>query len=326
MEDFRLNGMFRAVVEDNKDPLKQGRVRLRILGVHSPLVTEMKTEKLPWAEQAYSLFNAGESGFGVSSIPLQGTWVWVFFERGEHTRPVYFASIKGQTDEKPNETYMFRDPDEEHPKSQRLGEPDINRFARNEELNQTLEKEILDNRDIVTGSTDSVSSANVDMQEPKPTANKVEYTKNNVIETTSGHILEIDDTPENERIRIIHKSGSYMEMKPDGSFVTRSQSGKENYIILEGNLNKHIKQGVKTYIEKNLDEIIAGEVKRQIKLNLSEHINGDLNLTVDGNVNWAVGGSVNWNVGSTIGVVSGSTMTVNNGGTYTHNAPIINLN
>lgn len=326
MEELKLNGMFRGVVEDNNDPLKQGRVRVRILGIHSPLVTEMKTEKLPWAEQANSLFNSGESGLGVSTIPQHGNWVWVFFERGEHTKPVYFAGIKGQTDESPNETYMFRDPNGVYPVVQKLGEPDINRFARNDKLNQTLEKEILDNRDIVSDSTDTISLANVDMQEPKPTANKVQYTKNNVIETTSGHIIELDDSTNNERIRVIHKSGSYMEMKPDGSFVTKSQSGEENYLILEGNLNEHIKKGVKTYIEENLDEIIAGEVKRQIKLNLSEHINGDLNLTVDGDINWTVGGNVNWTVGSTIGVVSGGTMNVNNGGTYTHNAPIINLN
>lgn len=48
------------------------------------------------------------------------------------------------------------------------------------------------------------------------------YPHNKVIETTSGHVIEIDDTPNAERINIHHKSGAYMEFHPDGSLVIKT--------------------------------------------------------------------------------------------------------
>ena len=51
------------------------------------------------------------------------------------------------------------------------------------------------------------------------------YPHNKVIQTTSGHAIEIDDTPNAERINIYHKSGAYMEFHPDGSLVIKA---KEN--------------------------------------------------------------------------------------------------
>lgn len=43
------------------------------------------------------------------------------------------------------------------------------------------------------------------------------YTKNEVLETESGHIIEIDDSDGNERINIKHKTGSYLIFNADGS-------------------------------------------------------------------------------------------------------------
>ena len=40
--------------------------------------------------------------------------------------------------------------------------------------------------------------------------------------TRSGHILEFDDTPGSERVQVYHKSGSYLEILPDGTIVTKS--------------------------------------------------------------------------------------------------------
>jgi phage baseplate assembly protein gpV len=49
-----------------------------------------------------------------------------------------------------------------------------------------------------------------------------EYPHNKVTQTTSGHVIEIDDTPEGERIHIRHKSGSFIEFHPDGSLVIKT--------------------------------------------------------------------------------------------------------
>ena len=48
------------------------------------------------------------------------------------------------------------------------------------------------------------------------------YPHNKTITTESGHVLELDDTPRAERIHIYHKSGSYVEIFPDGTIITKS--------------------------------------------------------------------------------------------------------
>jgi hypothetical protein len=56
----------------------------------------------------------------------------------------------------------------------------------------------------------------------KPTEYAAKYPYNKTITTESGHVLELDDTPRAERIHIYHKSGSYVEIFPDGSIVAKS--------------------------------------------------------------------------------------------------------
>jgi len=48
------------------------------------------------------------------------------------------------------------------------------------------------------------------------------YPYNKTITTAAGHVLELDDTPKAERIHVYHKSGSYIEIFPDGSIITKS--------------------------------------------------------------------------------------------------------
>ena len=43
------------------------------------------------------------------------------------------------------------------------------------------------------------------------------YPFNHVLESESGHVLELDDTPASERIHMYHRSGTRLEILPDGS-------------------------------------------------------------------------------------------------------------
>ena len=56
----------------------------------------------------------------------------------------------------------------------------------------------------------------------KKTEYAAKYPYNKTITTTSGHVLELDDTPKAERIHVYHKSGSYVEIFPDGTIITKS--------------------------------------------------------------------------------------------------------
>lgn len=57
--NFSFSGNYRGIVEDVNDPLNAGRVRVRILGIHSPDEKETPSKHLPWAEPALSMYFGG---------------------------------------------------------------------------------------------------------------------------------------------------------------------------------------------------------------------------------------------------------------------------
>lgn len=58
-EEYDFPGNYRAIVEDNEDPLDIGRVRVRILGIHSLDTKETPVSHLPWAEPCLAMFYSG---------------------------------------------------------------------------------------------------------------------------------------------------------------------------------------------------------------------------------------------------------------------------
>ena len=87
---------------------------------------------------------------------------------------------------------------------------------------------------------------------------KAEYPYNHVTETESGHVIEVDDTPSAERIQVFHKSGTVIEIQPNGDVVIQQ---KNNYHTITGDNNVHT--------------------------------TGDMNYFVDGDVNFNTRGNFN---------------------------------
>ena len=86
--------IYRGIVEDNNDPEKAGRVRIRIFSIHSDNTNYIPTDTLPWAVPATSItsFGGGLRNIGHYKVPDIGSHVFVFFEAGDHNFPVYFAA------------------------------------------------------------------------------------------------------------------------------------------------------------------------------------------------------------------------------------------
>jgi hypothetical protein len=99
-----------------------------------------------------------------------------------------------------------------------------------------------------------------------------QYPYNKTFQTESGHTIEIDDTPGRERIRVAHRTKSYMEMHPDGDFVVKSV--KNGYEVTGG------KKLVK--INGICNVTIEGDSIVHVKGNKFEKIDGDYKLTVNG--------------------------------------------
>jgi hypothetical protein len=99
-----------------------------------------------------------------------------------------------------------------------------------------------------------------------------QYPYNQVRETISGHVTEIDDTPGNERMLFKHRTGAGIELRADGTVIVSSVN---NTIRISGGDEKVIVEG-------------DGEIS--YNGNLTLNVSGDFDLRVGGDFNVQVSG------------------------------------
>jgi phage baseplate assembly protein gpV len=136
-----------------------------------------------------------------------------------------------------------------------VGEPTTSRLHRNYKIDETVIGTHNNNVDENVTTADGSS-----WSEPKSQYNaKIPY--NRVIETVSGHVFELDDTPGAERIHLSHKSNTFFEIAPDGSKVTKV-SGKNYEIFMDDN-NVHIKGLCNITVEGNANIYVKGDTTQK---------------------------------------------------------------
>src|SRR3972149_2239551 len=98
-----IQAVYYGVVVDRNDPLKLGRVRVRISGVHTSNTVELPTKDLPWAVPIQSFTSAALSGIGYSATGVvEGTMVVCIFADEMKQIPLILGTIAGipsETDE-----------------------------------------------------------------------------------------------------------------------------------------------------------------------------------------------------------------------------------
>lgn len=88
--------VYSGCVEDRNDPLRLGRCRVRILGIHASDKTVLKTEDLPWASPLMPINSAGVTGVGTAPVgPVPGSWVSCVFFDDDMQQPIMIGSIPG---------------------------------------------------------------------------------------------------------------------------------------------------------------------------------------------------------------------------------------
>lgn len=92
---------------------------------------------------------------------------------------------------------------------------------------------------------------------PEPaSAYAAQYPYNKVIQTEGNHVIEIDDTPGQERIHVFHKSGTYTEINADGRKVDKVAD--DNYHIVAGNEEVYIQGNVNVRVVGNVNILVDG--------------------------------------------------------------------
>lgn len=237
---------FFGVVEDRNDPLKMGRVRVRCYYWHTEDKGKLPTEELPWAQVTTPITNAAMGDVGQTPLGLvEGTWVMGFFMDGEVAqKPMILSSIPGIPFEQPPTQQGFSDPNGVYPK--RVGEPDVNRLARNQEDYLPTNLAIKDQ-----GRTTNVADASGGLWSEPASAYNATYPKNHVYESERGHIFEVDDTEGSERIHQYHRSGTFFEIDKDGNKVTRVVG--DNYEIIAGSNYVNVKGSANLTVDETLN-------------------------------------------------------------------------
>lgn len=311
---------FTGVVEDIHDPSEMGRLKVRCFGYHTPNKIDLPTENLPWSHVMMPINNASMSGIGQSATGiLQGSWVIGFFRDGEALQdPFIIGTLPSMATSLPAITNGFADPSGIYPRSDRLAESDLSPASREVYSGEQpyIAKNDLRQEGVETAVPPKVTSVQPDKEDAyynRSTWKNHElddiiapqYPKNHVYESESGHIIEIDDTPKNERLSRFHRSGTYEEIVADGDrTLTIVGNGyevvlKNKNILVKGDLNLTVEGNMRTLVKKDYilevegdkTEYVKGNRKSKIGLNELIEIDEDMSTNVTKNFSTRVGGS-----------------------------------
>lgn len=89
--------VYRGIVEDNVDPQKVGRVKVRVVSLHGSKEDGIKTEHLPYA---YVVQTGAGANSGSFIVPEIGAMVLVLFENGNHNSPLVIGTLYATNREK----------------------------------------------------------------------------------------------------------------------------------------------------------------------------------------------------------------------------------
>ena len=246
-EGFRW---FVGTVENREDPLKLGRLRVRIMNVHSVKQSRVGTDNLPWATVMSPVTGANNNKVGQAPLGIQvGSTVIGFFMDGEDgNQPVIMGAIAGI--------------------------PGIQ----------------ADNHDVPPEAREINTVAKEQLGPEPTAAYRAKYPYNKVIRTEGGHVIEVDDTPSFERIHVYHKSGTYVEINETGRLVMKSADesfrivAKDDTVYVQGNAKIDVKGNVDINVGGNVTGTaskwnLTGDVSIKGNLAVSSNINASGEIT-----------------------------------------------
>ena len=322
---------FIGVVENRNDPAKLGRVQVRCLGFHTEDLTDIPSEDLPWAHVMMPVTDPSMQGLGnTPSFLVEGSWVVGFFrDANEKQQPVIMGSLPGNPLNEADITKGFNDLSGNYPSEYRfesghgLDESDVSRLARDEDAETHLSlinRRKTQFKDIPTATKPHVSTVSTaskaetagsfDEPIPRGTEPTGTYPFNHVHESESGHIKEVDDTPDGERLYTQHAAGTYEEIIADGTKTVKVVG--DNYELIAGKSNVYVRGDINLTCSGTKRELVEGDYILEVggnftrKVGKSEQVKigagesgGNLEEEIKGNHAFNIANSVAGAIGTT---------------------------
>lgn len=254
---------FIGIVESLDDPLKLGRVKIRIINDNEE--NEISTDDLRFAYPMTPITSASLGGVGISPTGVEvGSYAFGFYlDQKEKNIPILIG------------TY--------------------NKIPEN---NEKLHDVSPLARDINNIKKEYYHVGNVQVE---PTsAYSAEYPNNKTYTTKSGHAIEIDDTPDHERIHVYHKSGSYTEINENGRWV-RKVVGNDYEVVITDK---------ETYVKGNMTVIVGDNCTINAGDNVTVKAGGNMGLAANGDVTILAGGDMGISVSGRLTIQSKGQTTI----------------
>lgn len=242
----RFYGKRRARVVNNNDPRRLGRIKVECPDLFGSGISE-------WAMPCFPFYGGRDCGF--ISIPPIGSMVWVECEEGYLDHLIYTGGF-------------FDEVDDGHKSDGSLAEEDP-------EYQEDISAAPAHAKGFYDGSDSGGVKGKYNVPE---TSFEGRYPNVTVLQTPSGHMFEMDDTSGAERIQIHHKSGSHIEILPDGTVHIISASK----ILTRSTFNDE-------FVDTNKSVVIGSDKSEQVIGNSDTAINGNLTHSVLGDVTSSYG-------------------------------------
>ena len=333
-----------GVAEDNLDPTGAGRCRVRVIAHNTPMKSEMDTIELPWAypmmplnnphgkivalkpgTRVFGFYRDGKTGqdlIMMGTVNIGSGHVIGFDEEEEPldniniADPVPRLGQVGFIDDRAG----AGEPIENQPQKTKLtysegkivsenisdygdhyvNELNTSRLARGVVAGTIAEAQISSQPD-----TAVVKADGSEMPEPPPTF-AAKYPYNTVEESDSGHVKEIDDTPGAERIKESHRTGTFYEIHPDGTRVTKVV--KDDFSVTIGDKGVKVDGVCAVHVVGQADFYCESDINIKTDTNATVTAGNDLYatasrdalITADGNLDIITAGGLSIQAGGEI--------------------------
>lgn len=283
---------YQAFVVDNQDPLRAGRLKLRV-----PHLFPGQSKVTDWTWGAAQT-TGGAANRGHDWIPRIGDQVWVFLQNGDQDTLVWTNARKNIGSEKlqtiPDLNTLTRgggldpsrvpklpppapDPSTQSPKGESIVVP------------------------LAAAGTKVEPAAEV-KESGSPYATEYGY---NEVFRSDHTVVEVDDTPGAPRLHIWHSDleggSSYLEIHPNGDWMLRAPANV--FARMVGNLRLGVGGDLDFHVEGNMSLNVEGELKIRsgadayytTEGNRSDHTLGNAVEVMEGTHTWSTEGMATWN-------------------------------